>query len=91
MNEQKPNAGQRQKAVNMAALRAAVAAYLMYLGGSLIWDRLRGNSSLPPALAWLAGLGFLLCGAAFGWYTWRRWRSERDAAAESGGSAGEEP
>ena len=91
MNEQKPNDAGRQKTVNMAALRAVVAAYLVYLGGSLIWDRLNGRGSLPPVLAWLAGLAFLLGGAAYGWYTWRRWRSERDAAAESGGSAGEEP
>ena len=71
MNERKPNDTGRQKSVNMAALRAAVAAYLSYLGWSLIWDRLTG--------------------AAYGWYTWRRWRRERSAAADSGGSAGEEP
>ena len=91
MNERKPNDAGRQKSVNMAALRAVVAAYLIYLGGSMIWDRLNGKGSLPPALTWLAGLAFLFGGAAYGWYVWRRWRRERDAAAGSGGSAGEEP
>jgi TRAP-type C4-dicarboxylate transport system permease small subunit len=91
VNERKPNDTGRQKSVNMAALRAAVAAYLIYLGWSLIWDRLNGKDSLTPVLAWLAGLAFLLGGAAYGWYTWRRWRRERSAAADSGGSAGEEP
>ena len=91
MNEQKPKTAERQKTINMAALRAAVAVYLIYLGVSLIRDRLQGTSTLPPALAWFAGLAFLLGGAAYGWYTWRRWRSERGAAADSGESAGEAP
>lgn len=91
MNEQKPKTAERQKTINMAALRAAVAVYLIYLGVSLVRDRLQGNSTLPPALAWVAGLVFLLAGAAFGWYAWRRWQSERDTAAENEEAAGEEP
>ena len=47
----------------VAALRAVVAGYLLYLGGSLIWDLLKGSSTLPPALAWAAGLGSGTAGA----------------------------
>ena len=70
----------RTKATNTATLRAVVAGYLLYLGGSLLWDLLKGTSTLSPALAWTAGLGFIAAALAFGLYTWRTWRRELEAA-----------
>ncbi len=67
------------RAVNMAALRAAVSLYLIYLGASLLLPALRGESTLPYALSWLAGAAFLLGGAAFLAYSWRQYRKARSA------------
>ena len=70
----------RTKANNLAVLRAVVAGYLIYLGYGLIRDLLRGTSTLSPAFAWAAGLGFIAAALAFGFYTWRLWRRELAAA-----------
>jgi hypothetical protein len=70
----------RAKATNAATLRAVVAAYLLYLGGSLIWDMLKGKSTMSPVLAWIAGLGFIAAALAFGYYTWKHWHAEVEAA-----------
>ena len=43
------------KARNHGILRGVVAGYLVYLGGSTIYDLLRGTSSLSPVLGWIAG------------------------------------
>ena len=72
-------AKERSKAVNRAALRGVICVYLIYLGGSLIRDLLRGESTLSPALVWSAGLLFVLGGLGFGWYTWRRWKLDAEA------------
>ena len=60
----------------MAMLRAAVAAYLIYLGFSLIRDMLSGASTMSPTMAWLCGMFFMLVGVVFALYAWRRFRSE---------------
>ena len=68
------------RARNHGILRGVVAGYLVYLGGSTIYDLLRGTSSLAPALGWIVGPLFLIGGAAFGLYTWRRWKIDEKAA-----------
>ena len=70
----------------MALLRAAVAGYLIYLGVTLIRDRLNGKSAMAPWLAWACGTVFVLAGAAFGWFAWRRYRAD---TADRPGNAGE--
>ena len=70
----------RTKANNLAGLRAVVAGYLVYLGFSLIRDLLRGTSTLSPAFAWAAGLGFIAAALAFGFYAWKLWKRELAAA-----------
>lgn len=65
-----------------AVVRAAVAGYLVYLGGSLIWDLRKGSSTLPPAAAWGLGLVFIAAGLAFALYTWRRWKKDSADAEE---------
>ncbi len=74
----------RSKAMNLASLRAVVAAYLIYLGCSLILDHLRGRSTLSPVFVWLVGLFFITAGIAFGFYIWKRWRVDRDTAGRAG-------
>ena len=68
-------AQKRTRATNIATLRAVVAAYLVYLGGSLIADYLRGRSGVSPFLAWAPGLLFIAAGIGFGYYTWKTWRA----------------
>ena len=70
------------KARNHGILRGVVAGYLVYLGGSTIYDLIKGTSSLSPVLGWIAGPLFVIAGAAFGWFTWRRWKAdEREVEA----------
>ena len=70
----------RSKAVNRAALRGAIAVYLIYLGISLIVDLIQGRITERPYLIWAAAIVFALGGLGFAWFTWRRWKI--DAAEE---------
>ena len=70
----------RAKANNLAALRALVAAYLAWLGFSLIRDCVRGASTLSPVFAWTVGLVFIAAALAFGFYIRRQWKRELAAA-----------
>ena len=76
-------AQKRTRAMNITTLRAVVAAYLVYLGGSLIVDYLRGRSGVSPILAWGPGLLFIAAGIGFGYYTWKIWRAAAAAAEPS--------
>ena len=58
----------------MVFLRVAVSAYLVYLGGSMIYEELFGGSAVSKWYNWVFGILFVLSGAAFCWYSWRRWR-----------------
>lgn len=77
--KQEDDAARKSRAGNRAALRLAVAAYLLYLGYSILRDMLTGISSLSPVLGWTAGMAFIVCGLLFGWYSWKRWKEARDA------------
>ena len=87
------DSAKRTRATNTAVLRAIVAAYLAYLGFDLLRDWIRGTSTLSPAFAWTVGLGFIAAAIAFGFYTWKRWKQELEAAAlqapESGSAEAE--
>ena len=74
------DAAKRTRANNLAVLRALVAAYLAWLGFSLIRDCLRGASTLSPAFAWTVGLVFIAAALAFAFYIWRQWKRELAAA-----------
>ena len=78
----------RSRAANRAALRGAIAAYLIYLGVSLIVDLVRGKSTDRPYLIWAAAIVFVLGGLGFAWYTWTRWKI--DAGEAEGSSETEE-
>ena len=82
-------AQKRTKAINFATLRAVVAGYLIYLGGSLIYDLLKGRATMSPVLVWGIGLLFIAAGVGYGLYIWKRWQAdsseetaEHDAADE---------
>ena len=82
---------ERNKAGSIAALRAAVAGYLFYLGLSMIRDLLRGVSTMSPVFVWAVGLVFIAAAVAFGFYTWRRWRADLEAARFSAKAEDEGP
>ncbi len=73
--KENPAAG-KNRAVNLFALRLAVAAYLAYLGFDLLRAYLVGGSSLTPVAAWGCGVGFMAAGLGFGVYSFLRYRRE---------------
>lgn len=85
------SARMRAKANNIAVLRTVVAGYLTYLGGSLVWDRLQGESTLAPAMAWGLGLLFVAAGLGFGLYTWKRWQADAKVAEKAAAEAQDGP
>ena len=79
------------RAVNLFALRAAVSAYLCYLGFDLLRAYLVGASTLSGAVAWGCGVGFMGGGLAFALYSWRRYRREEAERREKAGETGKTP
>lgn len=87
-NGQTEYTAQRQaRAGTRAVLRVVVSGYLAYLGYTLIRNFLRGDSALPPAAAWGAGLVFITAGLGFAIYTLLGWRAEYRQAAQDAESA----
>ena len=71
----------RAQAGTTATFRAVVAAYIIYLGVTLIRGAMGGGSEkFPPLAGWLFGILFIACGAGFGVYIFRRWRADVEAA-----------
>ncbi len=66
----------RGRESGMALLRALVAGYVIYLGVTMILDRIAGRSEMPLWLSWTCGVFFVLVGAGFGWYTLKMCREE---------------
>ena len=95
MNGEKPVSDfQRQRqASTRAGIRGAAALYILYLGWSILRDTVKGASTLPVWLGWLAGLGFMAAALAFGVYTYRRYLVDRapvePEAEQTGDKAGD--
>ena len=89
--DQKEKPALRANPRGQAVLRGVIAGYLVYLGGSLVYDLIRGSSTLAPWLVWTVGPLFVICGLGFGLYTWRRWKADEEAAAKPKEPAAEEP
>lgn len=70
----------RNRALSMLVLRGAVAVYLIYLGGSLIYEWLSGISGLPVYVVWGGGILFIAGGVLFGLYVWQRFQKDLKAA-----------
>ncbi len=87
-NRNKSETAKDNRAVNLFALRLAVAAYLCYLGVDMLRTFLVGASTLAPAVAWGCGLGFPAAGLGFALYSYLRWR--RETAARKGQAAAED-
>ena len=65
MNSQNDSVRSKTKITNVASLRAVVAAYLFYLGFTILRDVLKGEpGSLPVWLLWLCGILFMLAAPA---------------------------
>lgn len=92
MNSDKPvyNVQMRARAGTAATFRAAVAAYIFYLGWTVLRGTLTGSSSVPAWAAWLAGLVFMGGAIGFGVYTWRRYQADLKAAIVPDASKPEE-
>lgn len=69
----------KNRADTRALLRGLVSAYLLYLGWKLISGAGR-DPAFSPVLGYLAGGLFAVAALAFGFYTWRRYLSDREAA-----------
>lgn len=79
MDKKRYHVLRKQQADLRAMLRALVSAYLLYLSWKLIFYA-GTDLTLPPVLRFLAGGLFAAAAAAFGWYTWKQYRSAlRDA------------
>ena len=72
----------RTRAMAMAALRAFICVYLIYLGGKLIYDHVKGESEMAPWMVWFFGILFILAGLAFGIYTWKRYQKDKQEPPE---------
>ncbi len=70
---------EHNKAVNRGVLRGVVAGYLVYLGGSMLYELIQGTSTLSPVLGWTVGPLFVIAGAGFGFLTYRRWKADEAA------------
>lgn len=80
----------RNRALSMLVLKGAVAAYLIYLGGSLIYEQLTNSSGLPALVAWGGGILFVVGGALFGWYVYTSFKKDLKAAEITGETKDEE-
>jgi hypothetical protein len=70
----------RARAGTAATFRAAVALYFLYLAWQIVRGVMDGTSSMSPVIGWIAGLGFVAAALVFGFYTWKRWRADVEAA-----------
>ena len=70
----------RARAGTAATFRAVVALYILYLGYKLIRGVTDGSSTMLPWQGWAFGLLFFLAGLAVGYYAWRRYRIDLEAA-----------
>ena len=74
------NVQQRARAGTAATFRGIVAAYIAYLGYRIIQGRTDETSTLHVWAHWAIGLAFIAVALGFGYYIWRRWRIDVEAA-----------
>ncbi len=70
----------RAKAGTAATFRAIVAIYIIYLGYNILKSTIDGSSTLPAWAGWVIGVFFIAAALGFGFYIWRRWRIDLEAA-----------
>ena len=70
----------RAKAGTAATLRAVISVYVIYLGWTVLKGVLNGTSPVPVWVGWLVANVFTAAAIAFGFYTWKTWRRDLEAA-----------
>jgi len=70
----------RARAGTAATLRAVVAAYIVYLGWTVLRGVLNGTSPVPVWVAWLVAAVFTAGAIGFLFYTWKTYLRDREAA-----------
>ena len=70
----------RAKAGTAATLRAVISVYVIYLGWTVLKGVLNGTSPVPVWVGWLVAIVFTAASIAFGFYTWKTWRRDLEAA-----------
>lgn len=80
----------RSKAGTAATARAAVALYVIWLGVKIIRGVIEGDTTMSPAVGWTAGIVFIAASLAFGFYIWKRWRADMEAARLPAAQEGED-
>lgn len=77
MEKQQFDMQKRTRANITAAFRALVSGYLAWLGSKIANAE---GSSMPALTAQLISAAFIIAALGFGVYTWKRWRSDLEAA-----------
>ena len=78
--------GNRSKNTGQSVLRGVIAAYLIYLGGTLMLDQIKGAATISPVVIWIFGPLFVIAGLGFGCYTWKQWKAGQADSDEAKGS-----
>ena len=81
----------RAKAGTAATFRAVVALYLVYLACQIVRGVRDGSSTMSPVIGWIACVVFVAAAVAFGYYAFRRWRADLEAARFSAKAEDEGP
>lgn len=77
MDKRSYDTEKRSRADKAAVLRGVVAGYLVYLGYTIATNK---NTDMSPMTARLLGGAFIVIALAFGFYVWKRWRSDVEGA-----------
>lgn len=77
MDKRNYDTEKRSRADKAAVIRAVVAGYLVYLGFTIATNK---NTDMSPALSRVLGGAFIVIALGFGFYIWKRWRSDVEGA-----------
>ena len=81
----------RAKAGTAATFRAVVALYLVYLAYQIVRGVRDGSSAMSPVIGWIACVVFVAAAVAVGFYAWKRWRADVEAARLPAQAEDDEP
>ncbi len=70
----------RAKAGTAATLRAVISVYIIYLGWTVLKGVRNGSSPVPVWVGWLVAIAFTAAAIAFGFYTWKTYLRDKEAA-----------
>ena len=61
-------------------LRAVISVYIIYLGWTVLKGVRNGSSPVPVWVGWLVAIVFTAAAIAFGFYTWKTYLRDKEAA-----------